>query len=329
MHSKRGFLDEGALIIRSCFFQVLAEYVTIKELSCSNLAGVILRKYGEIRPSAQSLTKEEITVSERPEIISLLGIPHYAVPAEGEALAKLEQDLVEAEAALAAAPDDAGCLMMHGRRLAYLWRYHEAIAVYTGALTRYSEEAALYRHRGHRYISVRRFGPAVRDLARANELKPDDFDILYHLGLARWLQGNYAGARQAYEAYLPLCENEDQQIPLTYWLYMTLRRLGCDTEAADLLAGAGDPDVKDDSVFYLNNLRLFRGDRTEGEIRELMKESDLAAGTLGYGLGCWYLLAGRDKAAEKCFKEVLEGKYWPAFGFIAAEVETARLAGLQ
>jgi len=269
-----------------------------------------------------------ILVTSRPEIISLLGIPHYAVPAEGEDLEKLEGELKQAQEELAQEPANPERQVMHGRRLAYLWRYHESIAAYTEALTQHSDYAPLYRHRGHRHISIRRFGPAARDLATANRLQAGDFDILYHLGLAYWLQGKYDDARLAYEEYLPLCTDDDQRIPLTYWLTMTYLRLAMKQQADQLLATVGEPTVKEDSVYYFNILRLFRGDVTEADIFEFMKENDLAAGTIGYGLGLWHLFAGRQEQAMQCFDTVLAGKYWPAFGFIAAEVEKAQLEGL-
>ncbi len=265
----------------------------------------------------------------RPEIISLLGAPCYAEPAEGEELDKLKRELAEAKEALAASPDDPECKVMVGRRLAYLWRYHESIASYTQALQSHPKYAPLYRHRGHRYISIRRFGAAFRDLSYANKLQPGDFDILYHLGLALWLQGDYEGAYKAYEEYLPLCANDDQRIPVTYWLYAILRRLDREADAAKLMDSVGnDPDIKDDSIYYYHVLRLFRGDLTEKDIYELMEENDLAAGTIGYGLGLWQLFSGRRDEAVQSFKSVLTGKYWPAFGFIASETEIARLEGL-
>ncbi len=266
---------------------------------------------------------------ERPEIISILGTPYYAEPALGDELATLQANLAEAQTALAQNPDDPENKVMLGRRLAYLWRYHESIAAYTQALQEHPDFAPLYRHRGHRYISIRRFGAAARDLSQANELNPGDFDILYHLGLARWLQGDFPGARAAYEEYLPLYTNDDQRIPLSYWLYMTLLRLNCTEEAQQFLDSVGsDPDIKEDSVYYFNTLRLFRGELKETDIHELMKENDLAAGTIGYGLGLWHLFHGRTDEAYSRFHAVLGGKYWPAFGFIASEVEIARLEGI-
>ncbi len=267
-------------------------------------------------------------MSERPEMISLLGTAHYARPATGEELAHLQRDLAEAEATLAEDPDGVDAHVMYGRRLSYLWRYHEAIAAYSDALERFGDSASLYRHRGHRYLSIRRFGPAARDMARAFELDPEDFDICYHLGLARWLLGDWEGAREVYEDFLPKCEDPEQQVAMSYWFYLTLRRLDEQERAEALLENVGTPDGVTENVNYLDLLRLFRGDVDDAGILELAKEGPLPAGTLGFGLGCKYLLEGDLDRASECFETVTRGPYWPAFGFIAGEVELARLRGM-
>ncbi|MFO8060253.1 MAG: tetratricopeptide repeat protein [Bacillota bacterium] len=267
-------------------------------------------------------------MSQRPEIISLLGTAHYDRPATGEELSRLERDLAEALTALGEEPDRVESHVMYGRRLAYLWRYCEAIAVFSDALDRFGDDASLYRHRGHRYISVRRFGPAVRDLGRAFELEPEDFDICYHLGLARWFLGDWAGAREVYRGFLPRCEDAEQQVAMGYWLYMTLRRLDQDAEAKAVLDELGTPEGVSESASYLDLLRLFRGDLIESDILKSARENPLAASTLGFGLGCRYLFEGCPDEASECFLTVTRGSHWPAFGFIGAEVELARLRGM-
>jgi len=118
---------------------------------------------------------------EKPEAISLLGKKLYATPAEGEELLKLQNDLKEAIIKVEANPEDPENIIMYGRRLAYLWRYHEAIDVYTKGIENHPDYAMLYRHRGHRYISIREFDRAVADLTKASKLNDHDFDIWYHL----------------------------------------------------------------------------------------------------------------------------------------------------
>ena len=263
-------------------------------------------------------------MSDRPEIVSLLGVPCYARPATGADLVKLEEELQAARNDAALNPAGLEARILLGRRLAYLWRYCEAIAIYTAALEDAGACAALYRHRGHRYISVRRFGPAAADLAQANRLQPGDFDIVYHLGLARWLLGDFTGARAAYESFLPICSDDEQRVAMTYWLHLTLARLGEGAGAAELAAGIGTVQVVE-NIHYYDLLRLFRGDKTEDDILTMSRENSLAAGTLGFGLGCWHLAAGRRLEAMAQFEVVVAGKYWPSFGFIAAETELARL----
>lgn len=66
----------------------------------------------------------------KPEVISLLGKELYATPAEGEELLKLQNALKEAMRQVKADPKNPENIILHGRRLAYLWRYHEAIDVF-------------------------------------------------------------------------------------------------------------------------------------------------------------------------------------------------------
>ena len=73
----------------------------------------------------------------------------------------------EADDALAEAPEDIDALVWMGRRTAYLGQYREAIDIYTHALTLHPDNARLYRHRGHRYITVREPDNAIADFERA------------------------------------------------------------------------------------------------------------------------------------------------------------------
>jgi hypothetical protein len=50
---------------------------------------------------------------------------------------------------------------------------------------------------------------------------------------------------------------------------------------------------------------------------------DLA--TYGYGVANWHLYSGEPGRAREIFEKVVAGPQWNAFGYIAAEVELARL----
>ncbi len=189
-------------------------------------------------------------------VVSLMGARLEPPPMTNEVRAKRERELADARDAFRRAPDSADALIWFGRRTAYLGRYNEAIALFGEGIVKHPEDARFYRHRGHRYITVRRFDDAIGDLTMAASLvrgAPDSVEpdgqpnaanvptttlhgnIAYHLGLAHYLKANWASALQAYEWCASTSNHPDHVVSSTYWRYLTLRRLGRHAEAAALL----------------------------------------------------------------------------------------------
>lgn len=259
------------------------------------------------------------------EVISLLGKKLYANPATGEELQKLENELQKVLKKVEMNPDDPENIILYGRRLAYLWRYHEAIDVYTKGIELHPDYAMLYRHRGHRYISIRQFDKAVADLTKASELNDHDFDIWYHLGLAHYLRGEFDQALIAYRSCVRVTEDDDSKIAISNWLYITLRRLGKKEGADEVLNGIHKEMEVVENQSYFDLLMFYKGRKSETDILPPAETSDLDMTTKGYGVGCWYLYSNQEEKAISYFKKIIEGKYWPAFGYIAAEAELDRI----
>lgn len=278
----------------------------------------------------------------RSELISLLG--RRLKPIEPSAV--LEKNLATARRALAADPTNLDKTIWVGRRLGYLWRMRESIEHFTRAIEAHPGQARLYRHRGHRYISVRRFDEAIADLERAAELirgEPDEieqdgmpndkgipltttgFNVWYHLGLARYLTGDFEGAFDGFREAQVLGRGfDDNLVATTDWMYMALRRLGRDREAAGLLDRIHvDMNIIENRAYHRRVL-MYKGELSPQELLDVESASDLDLATLGYGLGNWHLYNGNRDEAEAVFQKVTAGPYWSAFGFIAAEVERAR-----
>ena len=270
----------------------------------------------------QEATEENL---ERPEIISLLEIKHFAQPAEGEALAQLKVDLADAWEALQDNSDDVENVILYGRRLAYLWRYHEAIDVYSGGIKNFPDNSMLYRHRGHRYLSIRKFDKAVLDLSKAAELNSQDFDIWYHLGLAHFLNGDFEKALSAYESCLGVSEDDESKVAVSHWLYMTLRRLERLDDAIKVINNIIEGMDVEENQSYYDLLNFYKGQKTAEDIFNIEEATDLELATIGYGIGCWYLYNNDEPTARTYFERIVETKYWPAFGFIAAEAELFRM----
>lgn len=281
------------------------------------------------------------------EAVSLFGEPLVAPELPGAVRVDREAKLAEAKTAAETRPDDPEALIWLGRRTAYLGRYREAIEIFTRGVAKWPRDARFLRHRGHRYVSIRRFDLAEADLEKAarfiagqpDEVEPDGLpnaagiptstlqsNIWYHLGLARYLQGDFAEALEAYHACLAVSKNPDMEVATRQWLYLTLRRLGRAAEAAQVLEPVRlDMDVLENHAYH----RLLLMERGEIPAASLLAAEGGAADfdpvTLGYGVGAWSLAEGRREEAVRLFRHVVATGPWSAFGAIAAEAELHRL----
>jgi len=279
-----------------------------------------------------------------PEAVSLLGEPLYAPPLPSATRAIYDLRLAEARAAYERAPANADSIIWLGRRTAYLGRYRDAIAIFTEGAARHPDDTRMYRHRGHRYITVRELDNAIADLARAGELirgRPDEIEpdgipnarnvptstlqsnIWYHLGLAHYLKGDFARALASYREAMRVSRNPDMLVATSHWLYMTLRRLGRAAEAEAVLAPISrDMDIIENDAYH-RLLLLYKGKLPPDSLAPSGADA-LNDASVGYGLGNWHLYNGRREEAMRVFRRVLAGGNWAAFGYIAAEAELAR-----
>jgi len=247
-----------------------------------------------------------------------------------------EEQLAAARREYERDPNDANAIIWLGRRTAYLGRYGEAIAIFTEGIRKHPRDARIYRHRGHRYITIRKFDRAIEDFVRADELTrgmPDEIEpdglpnerntpigslqsnICYHHGLAWYLKGDFARALPIYQRCNELSTNPDRLVSTTHWLYMTLRRLGREEDAKRVLEPIReDLDIIENGSYH--KLTLMYAGRLSAE--ELLREQDPA---ILYGVGNWLLYNGERGKALEVFQRIIDGKQWAAFGYIAAEQE--------
>jgi tetratricopeptide (TPR) repeat protein len=281
----------------------------------------------------------------RPEAVSLSRNPLYPPELPLERRTRLEADLAAARRAYEANPASADALIWYGRRTAYLGRYRDAIRIFSDGIARHPRDARMYRHRGHRYITVRRFGKAAGDLRQAtlltagrpDEVEPDGMpnaqdiplttlqgNIWYHLGLAHYMRGEWARAAAAFRQALGRARNDDARASSSSWLYLSLRRAGRHAEAARVL----EPVRRDMNVIengaYLRLLRLYRGELPpDSVLADGGDAADLAAQR--YGVAAWHLHNGRRREGEDILWRVVQAENWTPFGYIAAEADLHRM----
>jgi len=264
-----------------------------------------------------------------------------------ETRAAHEAKLAEAKAQHEKTPNDANAIIWLARRYGYLGEYKEAIKTLTIGVQKHSNDARMYRHRGHRFITLRCFDDAIIDLTKAaklikgktDEVEPDGIpnalntptstlqsNIWYHLGLAYYLKGDNKRALDAYRECIKVSKNNDMLAATSHWLYMTLRRLEKNRDAERVLESIdGDFEVIENAD-YLKLLRLYRGEvRPEMLLNEIGEKAEtLGNASLGYGIGNWYQYTGDRVMAMQIFRRITAGNQWASFGFIAAEAELSR-----
>lgn len=283
--------------------------------------------------------------AEGAQVYSLLGVEYFANEQRDP---KLDSNLQVALKNFQADASEDNYIWL-GRRYGYLIEYNKAIAVFSEGLEKFPGSYRLYRHRGHRYISQRKFDAAITDLTKAAELmkgapieiEPDgqpnklnkplsttQFNVWYHLALAHYLKGDFVNAEQAYLQCLSVSDNDDLLSATIDWLYMTYRRQGKIDEAKKLLERISENMTIIENESYYKRLRMYKGLLPVDSVLSVdtaAEDVDLSLATQGYGVGNWYLYQGDTAQAFAIYDKVVQGRHFSAFGFIAAEADLAQL----
>lgn len=281
------------------------------------------------------------------QAVSFLGDSLREIPLSDSTRRAMEVQLSDARRAFDRTPGNVDSIIWLGRRLGYLGRFRDAIGVYTMGIGQHPDNPWLYRHRGHRYISVRELDNAIADLEKATQLvagKPDEVEpdgqpnaqnrpigtlhsnIAYHLGLAYYLKGDFEKAIPIYETDLKAATNDDRRVSTGHWLYMSLRRLKRDAEAKKLLTQYRKVmDIVENQAYHRLML-LYKGELpVDSVLAPTAPINSSGAGAIAYGVGNWHLYNGRAAEAEAVFRRIMGSGQWASFGYIAAEAELARM----
>jgi len=271
-----------------------------------------------------------------------------------ETRALYEQKLTDAEAVHLEKPNEADSIIWLGRRMAYLGRYKDAVRVFSSGMVIYKTDARFYRHRGHRYLTLRCFDDAIRDLETADRLmvgKPDEIEpdgipnakniptstlksnISYHLGLAYYLKGDWGMAAakfmNSYNAAYT-AKSADMKVAAAHWVYMSAARQGASLRRdADRLLKR---EIKDNEEIienqdYFEMIKLYKGQaKVDDLLMKVERRSDTVSGaSLGYGLGNYFLYNGDKEKAMTIFRKIVSGNQWASFGYIASEQDIQRM----
>ena len=268
---------------------------------------------------------------------TLDGKPLYSAAPSEKALANLDK----AQKAYNATSNDPDSLVWLGRRTAYTGDFLGAIDIFTQGIDRFPNDPRFYRHRGHRYISVREFKKASNTLEIAaklisgtkNKIEPDGLpnplgipisslhgNTWYHLGLAYYLQHDWANALRTYNNGFNAARNADNMVSTTHWRYMILRRMGKHEEAQAVLADITEDMNVIENTNYYNLCLFYKGVITLDELTLNLGDNPGGA-AIAYGVANWHFVEGNTTEAKEQLKALTSTNSWAGFGYIAAEAD--------
>ena len=211
----------------------------MKNVFALAVAGVCLIFAAETRPAADILPVVPAGV----EALSLSGESLISPAADAATIERFEAAKEDYDRDSMVAEN----IIWFGRRTAYLGNYRSAIEIFTEGIEKHPRDARMYRHRGHRYISIREFDRALAAFEAApglierqeNRIEPDGLpnsqniplttthgNIWYHLGLAYYLKQDWENALRAFRNGYNLGGNDDNLVSTGHWIYMIYRRMG-------------------------------------------------------------------------------------------------------
>jgi tetratricopeptide (TPR) repeat protein len=276
-----------------------------------------LRMLRRVVVSAATATLSGHIEAQTVQYVSPAGVTYRSQPDTGA--------IARAQRALADDPTNVDRLIDLGTAQSGVRQFREAVATFTRGISAEPRNAVLYRWRGHRYLSLREFDRALADLNRGAALDSSIYGIWYHLGVLRFVQGDFGAAADAFARGRPIAPNAGERAGSYDWLWMSLMRAGRPEDARALLAGMPDSVPRAAANAYSQRLRLYKGEIGPDQVFTPADTGDVVVATLAYGLGNWYLLRGDRAKAREWFQRSIASGGWPAFGFIASEAELRRL----
>lgn len=274
----------------------------------------------------------------KPEATSLLGKSLFSEP-------DTEGRIAKADAALAANPKDLDLILAAGLARDAVRQYNASIAVYSKGLEIKADDARLLRARGNRYISIRKFDPAVADLEKARSIAPSAFEVSYYLGMALYLKGsfndsanefarcvNMVGKPDEFAKSLPkgmrscadLVKYPDFLMPLADWHYRALRRAGRHGEAKEIIERLKPGMNLQQNKSNYDALMVYKG--LSKDATALEGATGVSFVNLASGIGLYQVLEGKASSGCGLLRKAASDPNWPAFGVIAAEAELTKHA---
>ena len=279
------------------------------------------------------------------EAISFLGETFFRPEDDSSTFLHKDSLLLDAITIYQTDTTDLNSIIWYGRRLVSMYRFKDAIDIFSRGIKIHPNAPELYRHRGQQYITLRLPGLAIDDLRKAAALSDDRnietepdvvpnkldlpisnlrFNIYYYLGLAWYIKGDFKKAIESLSSCHPYAINPDLKITEAYWLCLSFLRTDM-TVPVDSILLTIDPYaeiIERDAYFrtMLNFKTAVAANRTA------IESQDSITTTIElYGNCIWYEGYDHKTEAADFRRRILQSADWIDIGYIAAEADSSRL----
>lgn len=206
--------------------------------------------------------------------------------------------------------------------------YEEAIEILSTMIKKDPDDHLLYRHRGHRYLSISCFDEAVEDLKFSLKIEPSYWKNWYYLGMISFFKGDYEAALTNFDRAMEIEGPESSHCgAIINWEFVTLSHLDQrNSEKANKIMSYIVPGKCNEKSAYVNMILMNKGLKNFDEVARLMEESDdIDYPTYGYGLAAYCYYTGDKDKSKKILNYLIDNaKGWYTLGYKACEAEKKR-----
>lgn len=235
-----------------------------------------------------------------------------------------------------------------GRQLVDMGHFREALSWYTKEIEKNPKYFPNYRHRGELYYRLQKMDSARIDLEKAKNMALNEpnmieyginatskntpvynshFNVFYYLGLVHFLEGEYEMASRTFGYATNYAENPDLKSITTFWLALTLKKLGKEGETSRVIENV-EPEMRIiENHAYHDLVIMFQGFKSMKDIQDKYALAPLKQSiTADFGVAMWLLFDGQTEEAKQLLEKVVEHKYWIADVYPIAQKELSELS---
>ena len=156
-----------------------------------------------------------------------------------------------------------------------------------------------------------------------------EFQVALHMGVIRYLQGDFLGARDLLTEAARRAMSDDDLTVAALWLFFATRRAGNLPEANEILSAVNAEWGVRVRQHELHLLLAYKGEIPTDSVqtRALNRLGGEERALYSYGIGFMLLVRGRTDEAELWLEQARTIPNWTALPYLAAEADLARLMG--